>query len=252
MTFRIAIPARFDSTRLPGKPLIPLRGKPMLEHVYERACASAIGEVVIATDDARVAQAAKAFGADVCMTSPEHPSGSDRIAELARLRGWADEDIVVNLQGDEPLTPPPILRQVADNLATHTAASISTLCVPITSAGQMYDPHVVKVVRDAEDFALYFSRAPIPWERDALDMEGQSPAQSCYRHIGLYAYRVGYLQTFTRTAPCHLETLERLEQLRALWHGARIHVAQACAPPGHGVDTPEDVKTVEALLAAAD
>lgn len=249
MSFHIAIPARYASTRLPGKPLLPLAGKPMIRHVWERALASGVGEVVIATDDVRVREAAEGFGAQVVMTSPEHASGSDRLAEVAERLGWGDEDIVVNLQGDEPLTPPAILRQVAENLAARPEASIATLCTPITTAGQMFDPHVVKVVRDARDFALYFSRAPVPWERDALDMEAQ-PSPLCFRHIGLYAYRVGYLKAFTRLPPSPLEGLERLEQLRALWHGARIHVAEALARPGHGVDTAEDLATVEALLRA--
>lgn len=251
MHFHIAIPARYASQRLPGKPLIPLAGKPMLQHVWERAMESGIGNVVIATDDERIREAVGLFGAEVIMTSPEHASGSDRLAEVCRRLEWQDEDIVVNLQGDEPLTPPALLRQVAENLAEYTDASIATLCTPITTAGQMFDPHVVKVVRDERDFALYFSRAPIPWERDALDMETQ-PTALCFRHIGLYAYRVGYLKTFAQTAPCALEQVERLEQLRALWHGARIHVAEALERPAHGVDTPEDVATVEALLAAAN
>lgn len=250
MKLRIAIPARYDSTRLPGKPLIELGGKPMIEHVYARARESGVEAIVLATDNERVAQTARGFGAQVHMTSADHPSGSDRIAEVAHALNWDDEDIVVNLQGDEPLTPASIIKQVADNLADNPEASISTLCVAITSATQLYDPHVVKVVRDARDFALYFSRAPIPWERDALDVETHPELKTCYRHIGLYAYRVGYLKRFTAMEPCALEQIERLEQLRALWRGARIHVAEAVEPPGHGVDTPEDVKTVEALLAA--
>lgn len=250
MSFRIAIPARYASTRLPGKPLVRLAGKPMVQHVWERARASGIAEPVIATDDERIRAAAEGFGAQVVMTSPTHASGSDRLAEVAELLGWDDEDIVVNLQGDEPLTPPAIVRQVAEDLAAHPQASIATLCTPITAAGAMFDPHVVKVVRDARGFALYFSRAPIPWERDALDME-QQPSAVCFRHIGLYAYRVGYLKAFTRLPPSPIEEVERLEQLRALWHGARIHVGEAVERPGHGVDTPEDVETVEALLAAS-
>ncbi len=251
MSFKVAIPSRYASTRLPGKPLIELVGKPMIQHVYARAKESGADEIVVATDDQRIKEVAEAFGAEVCLTSPEHPSGSDRLAEVAEKLGWTDDVIVVNLQGDEPLTPSSIIHQVAENLAQNPEASISTLCTPITTASQMYDPHVVKVVRDERDFALYFSRAPIPWERDALDMESHPEIKACFRHIGLYAYRVGYLKAFTQMAACTLENIERLEQLRALWHGARIHVGEALEPPGHGVDTPEDVQTVEALLAAS-
>ncbi len=251
MSFKVAIPSRYASTRLPGKPLVELAGKPMVQHVYERAKESGAEEIVVATDDQRIKEAAEAFGAEVCLTSAEHPSGSDRLAEVAEKLGWADDVIVVNLQGDEPLTPSSIIHQVAENLAQNQEASISTLCTPITTASQMYDPHVVKVVRDEREFALYFSRAPIPWERDALDMESHPEIKACFRHIGLYAYRVGYLKAFTQMEACTLENIERLEQLRALWHGARIHVGEAVEPPGHGVDTPEDVQTVEALLVAS-
>jgi 3-deoxy-manno-octulosonate cytidylyltransferase (CMP-KDO synthetase) len=252
VSFRVAIPARFASTRLPGKPLIPLAGKTMLEHVYLRAQESGAEEVVIATDDERVRATAESFGARVVLTSSDHASGSDRIAEVADLLAWGDDDIVVNLQGDEPLTPPVIVAQVAINLAAHPAASISTLCAPITTAGQLLDPHIVKVVRDANEFALYFSRAPIPWERDPMDVENEGVHHACYRHIGLYAYRVGYLKEYARQEACELETIERLEQLRALWYGAKIHVGVAEEQPGHGVDTPDDVATVEALLLARD
>ncbi len=247
--FKVAIPARWASTRLPGKPLIELGGRPMIRHVWERAMQSGAEEVVIATDDARIADAARAFGAEVEMTSPDHPSGSDRLAELADLRGWHDDTIVVNLQGDEPLTPPAILRQAAEGLAAHPEAGISTLCTPITSAGQFHDPHVVKVVRDRDGFALYFSRAPIPWERDALDIETDPGHGEAWRHIGLYAYRAGYLREYARSSPCALERIESLEQLRALWMGVRIHVGVAEELPGHGIDTPDDIAVVEALLA---
>lgn len=248
MTFKLVIPARHGSTRLPGKPLIPLAGRPMIAHVHDRALASGADEVVIATDDERIRAVAEAFGARVCMTSPEHASGTDRIAEVAQQLGWSDDTIVVNLQGDEPLMPPAILRQVADNLARHPDAVMATLCTPIRLAGQLLDPHVVKVVRDAQGFALYFSRAPIPWERDALDMETSPALQVCQRHIGLYAYRVGYLKRFSATEACVLERIEHLEQLRALYHGARIHVDVALEAPPPGVDTPEDLERVSLLL----
>lgn len=250
MQFHIAIPARYASSRLPGKPLLSLAGKPMIQHVFERAVASGVGDVVIATDDERIRSAAEGFGARVCLTASTHRSGSDRLAEVAEQLGWGDDDIVVNLQGDEPLTPPAILKQVADNLATHTDASIATLCTPIRNAAQLFDPHVVKVVRDHAGYALYFSRAAIPWERDAFDVEDHPEVKACFRHIGLYAYRVGFLRRFTQMEPCTIEMLEQLEQLRAMYHGARIHVAEAVETPGHGVDTPEDARLVEALLGA--
>lgn len=250
MKFHVAIPARFGSSRLPGKPLVDLAGKPMIRHVYERALESGVGDVVVATDDDRVRETAEAFGAGVCMTATTHRSGSDRLAEVAETLGWSDDDIVVNLQGDEPLTPGRIVRQVADDLAAHPDASIATLCTPIHSATQLFDPHVVKVVRDANNYALYFSRAAIPWERDAFDVEAHPEVKACFRHIGLYAYRVGFLRRFTTMEPCTLELLEQLEQLRALHHGERIYVGEALEAPGHGVDTPEDAKTVAALLAA--
>ncbi|HDP88449.1 MAG TPA: 3-deoxy-manno-octulosonate cytidylyltransferase [Thioalkalivibrio sp.] len=250
MKFHVAIPSRFGSSRLPGKPLVDLAGKPMVRHVFERAQESGVGDIVIATDDDRVREAAESFGATVCMTAATHRSGSDRLAEVAERLGWADDDIVVNLQGDEPLTPGRIVRQVADDLAEHPDASIATLCTPIQSATQLFDPHVVKVVRDSEHYALYFSRAAIPWERDAFDVETHPEVKACFRHIGLYAYRVGFLRRFATMEPCTVELLEQLEQLRALYHGERIYVGEAVEAPGHGVDTPEDARTVEALLRA--
>jgi len=249
--FKVAIPARYASSRLPGKPLIDLAGKPMIQHVYERALQSGAEEVVIATDDQRIFDSAETFGAEVCMTSSDHHSGSDRLAELAELRNWSDDTIIVNLQGDEPLTPQSILKQAARGLDEHPDAGIATLCTPITSASQLYDPHTVKVVRDHEGYALYFSRAPIPWERDALDVEAHPEHNQAFRHIGLYAYRAGYLREYARSEPCDLERIESLEQLRALWQGIRIFVDIAEQLPGHGVDTPEDVEAVAALLKQA-
>jgi len=247
MSFKVAIPARFASTRLPGKPLLMLAGRPMIQHVHERALESGAGEVVIATDDPRIRETAEAFGARVCMTASHHESGSDRLAEVADQMGWFDDDIVVNLQGDEPLTPPAILVQVAEALERHPQAAMATLCTPITSVAQMLDPNVVKVVRDVQAFALYFSRAPIPWDRDAARPEERSLA-GCYRHIGLYAYRVGFLKSFAAMSPCDLETTERLEQLRALYAGARIQCPVASEVPGQGVDVSSDVERVEKQL----
>lgn len=250
MSFRILIPARYDSCRLPGKVLLPIAGKPMLEHVYRRACESGADGVAIATDDERVAEAASAFGADVVMTAREHASGTDRLAEAARKLGYANEDVVVNLQGDEPMMPPELLRQVADDLREHARAHVATLCAPIDGGEEIFDPNAVKVVFDAAGYAMYFSRAPIAWERESFG--GQPPRASGeyrhYRHIGLYAYRAGFLQNYSQMTPCDLERMEALEQLRVLWHGGHIHVCVARTPPPPGVDTRADLERVRALL----
>ena len=251
MSFRVVIPARYASTRLPGKPLIELAGKPILEYVYRRAEASGAEEVLVATDDERIVAACRKFGADVLLTSSQHRSGSERLAEVVNRKRWVDGDIIVNLQGDEPLTPPEIIRQVAEDLLHFPEASMATLCAPIHSVAQLNDPHTVKVVRDQAGFALFFSRAPIPWERDPVGAETRSEPIG-WRHIGLYAYRAGFLREYALLTPCDLEEVEKLEQLRVLWHGARIHVAKACALPGHGVDTPEDLTVVAALMSAGE
>jgi 3-deoxy-manno-octulosonate cytidylyltransferase (CMP-KDO synthetase) len=247
----VLIPARYASTRLPGKPLLDIGGKPMLQRVYEQAVASGAASVVIATDDARIEAAACDFGAAVCMTSPEHSSGSERLAEAVTLLGYGDDEIVVNLQGDEPLMPPQLLRQVADNLAIHSRAEVSTLCTRIHTAAELFDPHAVKVVMDREGMALYFSRAVIPWDRDAFAVTTEElPAQALhYRHLGLYAYRVGFLRRYVTMEPCALERMEVLEQLRVLWHGAGIHIAEAAVPPAPGVDTPDDLERVRRVIA---
>ncbi|MEW6645663.1 MAG: 3-deoxy-manno-octulosonate cytidylyltransferase [Pseudomonadota bacterium] len=252
MSFRVLIPARYASTRLPGKPLLDIGGKPMLQRVYEQALASGAASVVIATDDARIEAAARGFGAAVCMTAPEHSSGSERLAEAVTTLGYGDDEIVVNLQGDEPLMPPQLLRQVADNLAAHAHAEMATLCTRIHTAAELFDPHAVKVVMDREGMALYFSRAVIPWDRDAFAITtAELPAQALhYRHLGLYAYRVGFLKRYVTLEPCALERMESLEQLRVLWHGAGIHVAEAAVPPAPGVDTPEDLERVRQVIAA--
>jgi len=250
--FTVVIPARHASSRLPGKPLRELAGKPMLQHVHEVARCSGAAQVIVATDDARIEAAAQAFGADVCMTSPEHPSGTDRLAEVVERRGLPDDTLVVNLQGDEPLMPPALLRQVADNLAANPDAAIATLATPMVAAGEFFDPHVVKVVTDRAGFALYFSRAPIPWDRDLLcDGDRALPVGIVpLRHIGLYAYRAGYLRRYADMRACPLEQAEQLEQLRALWYGERIHVDEAVQRPGPGVDTEDDVAIAEQLLQA--
>lgn len=250
MNFRVVIPARHASTRLPGKPLLEIGGKPMLQHVYERAVESGAKEVVITTDDERICAAAEGFGAQVCMTAAHHRSGSERLAEVVTQRGYGEDELIVNLQGDEPLMPPVLLRQVAAGLLEHPTAPMATLCTPIASGEELFDPNVVKVVLDGNGFALYFSRAPIPWDRDALAKQPGElpPGVRHYRHLGIYAYRAGFLSRYVGTPACELETRESLEQLRVLWMGEKIHVSQASALPGPGVDTPEDLDKVRALL----
>ncbi len=253
MGFKVAIPARFASTRLPGKPLRPIHGRVMLEYVWEKAMASGADEVVIATDDPRIREAAEAFGARVAMTAAHHVSGTDRLAELAAALGWPDEAIVVNLQGDEPLMPSALLRQVAEDLENHPQADIATMCSRILSDRELFDPNVVKVVIDAQGYALYFSRAPIPWHREGFAGDRRSlPADIRWlRHAGLYAYRARVLRRYPGLPPCPLEQAESLEQLRALWNGIRIYVRETAEPPPQGVDTEGDLERVKGLLAGA-
>ena len=247
----VVIPARLASTRLPGKVLRQLAGKPMIQHVWERALASEIGDVFIATDDEQVADVARGFGAQVQMTAATHASGTDRIAEVATARGWPGDTVVVNVQGDEPLIPPANIRQVAENLLRQPTMQMATLTEPL-AADELHDPSAVKVAVSAAGKALYFSRATIPWYRDefATDVK-QLPNNSLLRrHIGIYAYRASYLADFVAAQPCPLEQAEALEQLRALFHGASIHVEDAREAPGPGVDTEADLARAEALLAA--
>lgn len=250
MGFVVVIPARYASSRLPGKPLRDIAGRAMIEHVHRRAVDSGADEVVIAADDERIVRAAEAFGAYACMTDPAHPSGTDRLAEVVRTRGYAEDQILVNLQCDEPLMPPGLIRQVAEDLECHCQASIATLCERIETAGELFDPHVVKVIMDHEGYALYFSRAVIPWDRDAFAVTTEElPAGAVHhRHIGLYAYRAGFIREYVGWTPCVPERMEALEQLRALWHGRRIHVATAREHPGHGVDTERDVERAARVL----
>jgi len=232
--FRIIIPARYESTRFPGKPLALISGRPMIVCVYERARATSAREVIVATDDERIAAAARLAGADVCMTADSHASGTDRIAEVARLRRFGADDIVVNLQGDEPRMPAALIEQAAAALAAHPSAAIATVASPLGSHAEFVDPNVVKVVTDCGGRALYFSRAPIPHDRDGTGHEA-------LRHIGLYAWRTRALLQFASLAPTRLESLEKLEQLRALEHGMEVRVVAAAEPPGADINTPEDL-----------
>ena len=249
---RVVIPARYASTRLPGKVLLPIAGKPMLHWVCERARACSADEILVATDDVRIADAARACGTEVVMTSAGHGSGTDRIAEVAWLRSWASDDIVVNLQADEPLMPPALIDQVCELLEAHAGAAIATLASPIGSLREFLDPHVVKVVTDRYARALYFSRAPIPWDRDgaSADPVSQRSFAGARRHLGLYAYRVGALQRLAALAPSPHELSEKLEQLRALENGFEIVVASSREAPGADVNTPHDLERVRALLEA--
>ena len=244
--FRVVIPARHASARLPGKPLLMLAGKPMLQWVHESARRSRAASIVIATDDDRIAGAARAFGADVAMTAAAHTSGTDRIAEVADTRAWAAEDVVVNLQGDEPLMPHELVDQVASLLLDHAGDDMATLAGPLTDAAAFRDPNVVKLVTDRNGRALYFSRAPIPCQRDDND-HGES-TRGARRHIGLYAYRVRALRTLAALRASPLEQLEKLEQLRALENGLAIRVAEAAVAPGQDVNTAADLaRAAEAL-----
>lgn len=254
MSFKVVIPARYASTRLPGKPLLELAGKPMIQHVYERAVSSGADQVVVATDDARISAAVESFGGEACMTSSDHLSGSDRVAEVVRRNSWSDDTIVVNLQGDEPCMPAELVDQVATDMAKHETAMVTTLYAPISDREMLFDPHVVKVVCDAEGYALYFSRAPIPWHRDEFTSQSQTLPEgtSFARHVGLYAYRAGCLAQFVEWPPAPIEMAESLEQLRILWHGGKIHLTEAKIEPGHGVDTADDLARCSVILGAAD
>jgi 3-deoxy-manno-octulosonate cytidylyltransferase (CMP-KDO synthetase) len=250
VAFVVVIPARYASTRLPGKALLDIAGKPMVVHVAERARASGAREVWIATDDARIAQAASEHGHQPIMTAVEHLSGTDRIAQAVRERGWTDDTIVVNVQGDEPRIAPALIRDVAAALARRTDASMSTACHALHRASDLFDPNVVKVVLDAQGDALYFSRATIPWARDAFAQSRDTipPGLPIYRHIGIYGYRCGFLRCYAALEAPAVERFEALEQLRALWHGHKIAVTITEQSPEAGVDTPQDLEAIRRLF----
>jgi 3-deoxy-manno-octulosonate cytidylyltransferase (CMP-KDO synthetase) len=251
--FRVVIPARFESTRLPGKVLLPIGGRPMLHWVCERARASGAQQVVVATDDERIRAAAEQAGVECVMTASSHASGTDRIAEVAGKLHWAPDEIIVNLQADEPLMPPELVAQVARLLEEHAALDIATLAAPVVSAAEFLDPNAVKVVIGEEGRALLFSRAPIPWDRDGAhgSVPGPESYRGALRHIGLYAYRVQSLLRMSRLPPGRLETQEKLEQLRALAHGMQIRVGIATLRPGVDVNTPADLERLRAHLEAS-
>ncbi len=246
MEFKAVIPARYASTRLPGKPLADICGKPMVVRVLEAAGRSGASEVWVATDDDRVIEAVMTHGGGAVMTRADHLSGTDRIAEVADQLGWRDDDIVVNVQGDEPLIDPALVAQVAEALAGDGEAAMATAGYPISDAREVFNPAVVKVVTDAKGRALYFSRAPIPWHRDGFSASRDTlPADYApWRHVGLYAYRVSFLRRFGHMKPAPIEMCESLEQLRALWHGEKIVVVKCATEPAGGVDTPADLEAV--------
>jgi 3-deoxy-manno-octulosonate cytidylyltransferase (CMP-KDO synthetase) len=248
--FRVVIPARYASSRLPGKPLADIGGKAMVLHVLERALQSGAQSVVVATDDERVKRAVLAAGHHAIMTSPDHASGTERLVEVVETLGWDDDTLVVNVQGDEPLIDPQLITDAARQLALHTRAVMATLAHPISAHADFINPNVVKVVCDAQGYALYFSRAPVPWPRDALAMgEPMTSESPALRHIGLYAYRAGFLRTYAGLTPSPLERCEMLEQLRVLWHGYRISIGVTANAAAPGVDTPEDLERVRGLFA---
>jgi 3-deoxy-manno-octulosonate cytidylyltransferase (CMP-KDO synthetase) len=254
LSFTVLIPARYASSRLPGKPLADIAGKPMVVRVAELAQRAGAARVIVATDDERIREVAQAHGIAACLTRSDHPTGTDRLAEASRLLDLADDAIVVNVQGDEPLLAPSLVRAVAELLAAHPEAAIATACHPIADPAEAFNPNVVKVVLDANRNALYFSRATIPWARDAFASSRSSipPGLPLYRHYGLYAYRASFLRLFPSLAPAPIERFEALEQLRALWHGCRVVVEITEGAPAPGVDTEDDLAQVRAIYARGE
>jgi len=246
--FHVIIPARFSASRLPGKPLLVIGDKPLIQWVWQCARASGAASVIVATDDVRIFESARGFGADCLMTSPRHTSGTDRIAEAVRAKGFAADDIVVNLQGDEPMMPAAVVNEVAEALSARPQIDIATAVAPIRSLAEFLDASCVKALRALEGHALYFSRAPVPWPRDSVTAGRPTYFAGAWRHVGIYAYRVRSLLQFASWPPTPLEEAEKLEQLRALEHGMRIHLVTLSEVPPAGVDTPEDLARVRASL----
>lgn len=249
MDYTIVIPARYASSRLPAKPLQDIAGKPMVQRVYEQACKASAKRVIVATDNLEIESICKTFNAEVLLTNANHPSGTDRIQEVAVKLALPDQDVIVNVQGDEPLIPPSLIEQVATLLFQNPNASIATLCEPIEDESAIFNSNIVKVVTTHDGRALYFSRATIPWNRDGFNQSPvKFPELPYFRHIGMYAYRVGFLHQYVKWSPCPYEQIEALEQLRALYYGATIQVEQAVEIPPAGVDTPEDLDRVRKLF----
>ncbi len=250
LRFKVVIPARFGSTRLPGKPLLTIAGKPMIAHVCERALEAGADDIIVATDNEQIKNTVCALGIKAVMTNPNHQSGTERITETVKHCGWGDSDIIVNLQGDEPLIPPTIIREVAAALANQQTVGIATLAAKIIDPQEIFNPNAVKVVVNKMGYALYFSRAPIPWERDAFVNSGREPSGKIayLRHIGIYAYKVDFLKRYCSWEPSPLEAIESLEQLRILWHGEAICVKIVDKTPEAGIDTAEDLIRVERIL----
>lgn len=246
MQFSVIIPARYASTRFPGKMLVDINGKPMVQHVYERARESGANRVIVATDDARIAKTVRDFGGEYCMTDTNHQSGTERLAEVVDVEGLLAHEVVVNVQGDEPFIPAENIQQVAENLHHHREAEMATLAVQITDVEEAFNPNAVKVVTDKLGYALYFTRATVPYDRNRfLDAEDIDEIGDYYlRHIGIYAYRAGFIKQYVNMAPSGLEQIESLEQLRVLWHGEKIHVDLAQKVPPPGIDTPDDLTRI--------
>lgn len=250
MSFIVVIPSRYQSSRLPGKPLVDIGGKTMIQRVAEQAKLSGADRVIIATDDSRIETVVAGLGYEVCMTSAEHNSGTERLAEVCEKLGFYADDVIVNVQGDEPLIPPSIIQQVAQNLAGQTEARMATLSVAISDVDEVFNPNAVKVVTDKQGYAMYFSRSAMPYDRDNFMQPPVTDIKPCYqRHIGIYAYRAGFIQDYVTWSESEIEHIESLEQLRVLWHGEKIHVAEALEAPAAGVDTPEDLEIVRRIVA---
>jgi len=249
MDFRIIIPARLNSSRLPEKVLADIAGKPMIQRAYDRAIESGAESVIVATDNSKVAKVAESFGATVCMTSSDHHSGTERIAEAVVALGLEDNEIIVNLQCDEPLMPSSVIRAVAQDLEDHDNVKVSTICVPMKTVEELFNPDVVKVVMNKRNYAMYFSRAPIPWDREHFkDKKDISLDNHYFRHVGIYAYRVHFLQEYMESESSSYENLEALEQLHILWHGGRIHMLPTKENIPHSVDTSEDLEKAREIF----
>ncbi len=250
MKFNVVIPARYASSRLPAKPLLDIGGRPMVVRVAEQAAASGADAVIVATDHINIFNAVTQYGFKAVMTREDHVSGTDRIAEVAAHFKWADDVLVVNVQGDEPLIDPKLIQEVAANLDGHRQASIATVCHAIHDKATMLNPNVVKVVMDAHGYAMYFSRAPIPYPRDAFAQSQELPVGlPVYRHVGIYAYRASFLHAYAKLTPAPVEQYEALEQLRAMWHGHKISVSVVGDAPAAGVDTHDDLEVVRQIVA---